>query len=77
MKEPTIEQTINILKGLRGRFEKHHNIEYTNEALEAAAHLSERYITDRHLPDKAIDLVDEVGAYHICARKQNAKKSLM
>lgn len=63
VKEPSIEETINILKGLRSRFEKHHNIVYTNEALEAAAYLSERYISERHLPDKAIDLVDEVGAY--------------
>ncbi len=63
VKEPSIEETISILKGLRSRFEKHHNIVYTNEALEAAAHLSERYISERHLPDKAIDLVDEVGAY--------------
>jgi ATP-dependent Clp protease ATP-binding subunit ClpA len=74
VKEPTIEQTINILKGLRGRFEKHHNIEYTNEALEAAAHLSERYITDRHLPDKAIDLVDEVGAYQYLRPEAERKK---
>lgn len=63
VKEPSVDETIHILKGLRSRFEKHHNIEYTNEALEAAARLSERYISDRHLPDKAIDLVDEVGAY--------------
>ena len=63
VKEPTVEQTIEILKGLRGRFEAHHNVKYTDDALEAAARLSARYITDRHLPDKAIDLVDEVGAY--------------
>ncbi len=63
IKEPTIEQTIAILKGLRSRFEAHHNIKYQDEAIEAAVHLSARYISDRHLPDKAIDLVDEVGAY--------------
>lgn len=63
VKEPTVEQTIEVLKGLRGRFEAHHNVKYTDEALEAAARLSARYISDRHLPDKAIDLVDEVGAY--------------
>ncbi len=56
VKEPTVEQTIEILKGLRGRFEAHHNVKYTDEALEAAARLSARYISDRHLPDKAIDL---------------------
>lgn len=63
IKEPTIEQSIEILKGLRGRFEAHHKVTYADEALEAAARLSARYISDRHLPDKAIDLVDEVGAY--------------
>ena len=63
IKEPTVEQTIDILKGLRSRFEVHHGVKYTDAALEAAARLSARYIGDRHLPDKAIDLVDEVGAY--------------
>lgn len=76
VKEPTIEQTINILKGLRSRFEKHHNIEYTNASLEAAAHLSERYISDRHLPDKAIDLVDEVGAFQYL-RPENERKRII
>ncbi len=74
VKEPTIDETINILKGLRSRFEKHHNIVYTNEALEAAANLSERYISDRHLPDKAIDLVDEVGAYQYLRPEAERKK---
>lgn len=63
VKEPTVDQTIDILRGLRGRFETHHNVKYTDESLEASARLAARYITDRHLPDKAIDLVDEVGAY--------------
>lgn len=63
VKEPTIEQTIEVLKGLSSRFEVHHHVKYTDEALEAAARLAARYISDRHLPDKAIDLVDEVGAY--------------
>lgn len=74
VKEPTIEQTIDILKGLRGRFEAHHNVSYTDEALEAAAKLSARYISDRHLPDKAIDLVDEVGAYQFLMPELNRKK---
>ena len=74
VKEPTIDETIDILKGLRSRLEKHHNITYTNEALEAAATLSERYISDRHLPDKAIDLVDEVGAYQYL-RPENERKT--
>lgn len=63
VKEPSIDETIAILKGLRERFEAHHHIKYTDESLEAAARLSARYMSDRHLPDKAIDLVDEVGAY--------------
>lgn len=74
IKEPSVDETINILKGLRSRFEKHHNIEYTNESLEAAANLSARYITDRHLPDKAIDLVDEVGAYQYLRPEAERKK---
>lgn len=76
IKEPTVDQTIGILKGLRSRFEKHHNIEYTNAALEAAARLSERYISDRHLPDKAIDLVDEVGAYQYL-RPEGERKAVI
>jgi len=60
--EPTVEETIEILKGLRPRYEAHHGVQITDAALEAAARLSARYITDRHLPDKAIDLVDEAAA---------------
>ncbi|MEY4631574.1 MAG: hypothetical protein RIQ81_1694 [Pseudomonadota bacterium] len=62
VEQPTVEQTISILKGLRPRYEAHHEIEYTDEALTAAAELSDRYLTDRFLPDKAIDLIDEAGA---------------
>lgn len=76
VKEPTVEQTIEILKGLRSRFESHHNITYSDEALEAAARLSARYISDRHLPDKAIDLVDEVGAYQYLQPEGERKKSI-
>ena len=60
--EPTVEQTIEILKGLRPRYEAHHKIKISDEALEAAAQLSHRYISDRHLPDKAIDLIDEAAS---------------
>lgn len=60
--EPTIEQSIQILKGLKSRFEKHHGVRYTDEALEVAVDLSSRYMPDRFLPDKAIDVVDEAGA---------------
>ncbi len=60
--EPTIEETEEILKGLRDRYEAHHRVTITDEAVEAAANLSHRYIADRFLPDKAIDLIDEAGA---------------
>lgn len=60
--EPTISQTINILWGLREKYEKHHGIVITDEAIKAAVELSNRYLTDRFLPDKAIDLIDEAGS---------------
>jgi ATP-dependent Clp protease ATP-binding subunit ClpA len=60
--EPSVEETIEILKGLKSRFESHHQVTYTHPALRAAAELSNRYINDRHLPDKAIDVIDEAGA---------------
>jgi ATP-dependent Clp protease ATP-binding subunit ClpC len=60
--EPTVEDTIEILRGLRDRYEKHHQVTYTDDALVAAARLSQRYVTDRRMPDKAIDLIDEAGA---------------
>ncbi len=60
--EPSVEDTIEMLRGLRGRYEAHHNVTYSDEALVAAAKLSSRYVTDRHLPDKAIDLIDEAAA---------------
>jgi ATP-dependent Clp protease ATP-binding subunit ClpC len=62
IEEPSIEDTIEILKGLRPRYEAHHKIKITDGALEAAARLSQRYIADRHLPDKAIDLIDEAAS---------------
>ncbi len=63
VREPTVEETYEILKGLKPLFEKHHRILYSNAALKAASELSARYMTDRFLPDKAIDLLDEAGAY--------------
>jgi len=60
--EPTVEDTIKILTGLRSRFEEHHDLKYTKEALRLAAELADRFITDRFLPDKAIDVIDEAGA---------------
>lgn len=62
VREPNVEETIQIMKGLAPRYEKHHHVHYEAKALEAAARLSERYISDRHLPDKAVDLIDEAGA---------------
>ncbi|HXU06015.1 MAG TPA: ATP-dependent Clp protease ATP-binding subunit ClpA [Polyangia bacterium] len=60
--EPSIEETVKVLEGLRGRYEEFHGVGYTDEALQAAADLSSRYLTERRLPDKAIDLIDEAGA---------------
>jgi len=62
--EPSPEETVEILRGLRPRYEAHHEVQYTDEALEAAVQLSVRYLPDRHLPDKAIDVLDEAGAAH-------------
>ena len=62
VREPSIEEAIEILKGLRGRYETHHHARYTEEAIEAAVRLSARYLQDRFLPDKAIDVIDEAGA---------------
>ncbi len=62
VEEPSVEETIEILKGVRDRYEAHHNVRFTDEALVAAARLSHRYVTERHLPDKAIDLMDEAAA---------------
>jgi ATP-dependent Clp protease ATP-binding subunit ClpC len=62
VEQPTVAHTIDILKGLRDRYEAHHRVSYTDEALVAAANLSDRYISDRFLPDKAIDLIDEAGS---------------
>ncbi|OGT42480.1 MAG: ATP-dependent Clp protease ATP-binding subunit ClpA [Gammaproteobacteria bacterium RIFCSPHIGHO2_12_FULL_37_34] len=74
IKEPNIEQTIAILRGLRSRFEAHHNVKYQDDALEAAVRLSSRYISDRHLPDKAIDLVDEAGAFQYLQSEEQRKQ---
>ena len=60
--EPTVEETVEILKGLRSKFVEHHAVDYTDDALQAAAELSARHINERHLPDKAIDVIDEAGA---------------
>ncbi len=72
--EPSIEDTVQILRGLKEHFEKHHNIKYTSTALHAAVELSVRYITDRFLPDKAIDVIDEAGAYQAMQPESKRKK---
>ena len=74
--EPTVEQTIEILKGLRPRFEEHHNVKFTTAALSSAAELSARFINDRHLPDKAIDVLDEAGAAQRILPKSKQKKTI-
>jgi ATP-dependent Clp protease ATP-binding subunit ClpA len=77
--EPSVEQTVDILKGLKSRFEEHHNVKYAVAALQAAAELSAKYINDRHLPDKAIDVIDEAGAAQrilpVSKRKKTITKS--
>lgn len=59
---PTADESVQILKGLRAKFEEHHGLKYTDKAIEAAVTLSERYMSDKRLPDKAIDVIDEAGA---------------
>ncbi len=72
--EPTVEQTVQILRGLKSRFEEHHGIKYSASALSAAAELAAKYINDRHLPDKAIDVIDEAGAAQRILPKSRQKK---
>ena len=74
--EPTVAETIDILKGLKSRFEEHHAVKYATAALQAAAELSAKYITDRHLPDKAIDVIDEAGAAQRIAIASKRKKTI-
>jgi ATP-dependent Clp protease ATP-binding subunit ClpA len=72
--EPSIAETVEILKGLKSRFEAHHSVKYTSAALNTAAELSAKYINDRHLPDKAIDVIDEAGAAQRILPKSKQKK---
>jgi ATP-dependent Clp protease ATP-binding subunit ClpA len=74
--EPSIDETVKILQGLKSRFEEHHAIKYTNQALRSAAVLTDRYITDRLLPDKAIDIIDEAGASQQLLAPSKRKKSI-
>ena len=72
--EPSIDETIEILQGLKGYYQDHHKVEYTDEALKAAVELSAKYIGDRKLPDKAIDIIDEVGAAQMLVPEEKRKK---
>ncbi|HEY7841350.1 MAG TPA: ATP-dependent Clp protease ATP-binding subunit ClpA [Gammaproteobacteria bacterium] len=74
--EPSIDETVKILQGLKTRFEEHHDVRYTNQALRSAAELTDRYITDRHLPDKAIDIIDEAGASQRLLPPSKRKKTI-
>jgi ATP-dependent Clp protease ATP-binding subunit ClpA len=74
--EPSVEETIDILKGLKTRFEEHHKVKYSARALRSAAELSDRYINDRHLPDKAVDVIDEAGAGQRLLSPSKRKKTI-
>ncbi|MDJ0881884.1 MAG: ATP-dependent Clp protease ATP-binding subunit ClpA [Gammaproteobacteria bacterium] len=74
--EPSVEETFQILKGLKSRFEEHHEVKYTLQALKKASELSARYINDRHLPDKAIDVIDEAGAKRRLIPEKQRKKTI-
>ena len=74
--EPSIEETYQILKGLKSRFEEHHSVKYTLQALRKATELASRYINDRHLPDKAIDVIDEAGAQRRLLPTKQRKKTI-
>ena len=74
--EPSVEQTVAILRGLKSRFEEHHGVKYSASALSTAAELAARFINDRHLPDKAIDVIDEAGAAQRILPKSKQKKTI-
>ncbi len=74
IKEPSVEETFSILKGLKEKFETHHGVKYSTSSLKAAAEMADRYITDRFLPDKAIDVVDEAGSYQRLLPPHRKKK---
>ena len=76
IEEPSIAETVEILRGLRNRYEEHHQVEYSDAALRAAANLSARYVNDRQLPDKAIDVIDEAGANRQLQDEENRRKDI-
>ena len=73
IQEPNVDDTFEILMGLKPKFEEHHDITYERDAMRAAAELADRYINDRHMPDKAIDVIDEAGAYQRLQSKEDRK----
>ncbi len=74
--EPTVEETVSILRGLKSRFEEHHGVKYSTAAISSAAELAAKYINDRHLPDKAIDVIDEAGAAQRILPKSKQKRTI-
>ncbi len=74
--EPSVDEAVKILRGLKSRFEEHHDVRFTKPALRSAVELSDRYITDRHLPDKAIDVIDEAGAHTRLQPENKRKKTI-
>ena len=76
IKEPSVEDTTEILKGLKPYFEEFHNIKFSNDAIESAVELSAKYINDRKLPDKAIDVIDETGASQMLLPAEKRKKRI-
>jgi ATP-dependent Clp protease ATP-binding subunit ClpA len=74
--EPTIDEAVKILEGLKSRFEDHHEVKYTHQSLRSAVELTDRYINDRHLPDKAIDIIDEAGASQRLVSPSRRKKTI-
>ena len=76
VQEPNVDDTFEILMGLKTKFEEHHDISYDRDAMRAAAELADRYINDRHMPDKAIDVIDEAGAYQRLQTKENRKETI-
>ncbi|MDH3282739.1 MAG: AAA family ATPase, partial [Gammaproteobacteria bacterium] len=74
--EPSVDETVKILRGLKSNFEEHHDVRYTHQALRSAVELSARYITDRHLPDKAIDVIDEAGAHQRLQTASRRKRTI-
>lgn len=73
IEEPSIDETVNILKGLQPKYEEHHRVKFSKKSIKTTAELADRYLTERYLPDKAIDVLDEVGAAHRLTAGQNGK----